>query len=157
MLNNINIIWPWLIPLIPLTWALIDVVRVKDFLENRGWLKLGLERSELERLNIIRGIIFALIVIFTILASGVIQLIVGMIGMIMGGLIMYYSEPIHRVFGIGGAPNSKFRADTKVKIVGLIITILSALWMSGITQGMLIWFLKTSNLIPDADIIEYYN
>lgn len=157
MLNNITIIWAWLIPLIPLTWALIDVVRLKDFLENRGWLKLGLERSELEKLNIIRGIIFALIVFFTILSSGRMQLIVGMIGMIIGSLIMYYSESIHRVFGIGGGPDSKFRADTKVKIVGLIITILSALWMSGITQGMLIWFLKTSNLIPDTDIIEYYN
>jgi hypothetical protein len=157
MLNNITIIWAWLILLIPLTWALIDVVRLKDFLENRGWLKLGLERSELEKLNIIRGIIFALIVFFTILSSGRMQLIVGMIGMIIGSLIMYYSESIHRVFGIGGGPDSKFRADTKVKIVGLIITILSALWMSGITQGMLIWFLKTSNLIPDTDIIEYYN
>jgi hypothetical protein len=157
MLNNITIIWAWLIPLIPLTWALIDVVRLKDFLENRGWLKLGLERSELEKLNIIRAIIFALIIIFSILASGRMQLIVGLIGMIIGALIMYYSESIHRVFGIGGGPDSKFRADTKVKIVGLIITILSALWMSGITQGMLIWFLKTSNLIPDTDIIEYYN
>jgi len=157
MLNNITIIWAWLIPLIPLTWALIDVVRLKDFLENKGWFKLGLERSELEKLNIIRGIIFSLIVFFTILSSGRMQLIVGMIGMIIGALIMYYSESIHRVFGIGGGPDSKFRADTKVKIVGLIITILSALWMSGITQGMLIWFLKTSNLIPDTDIIEYYN
>lgn len=152
-----KILWPWLLPLIPLTWALIDVVRLKDFLENRGWLKLGLERSELEKLNIIRGIIFALIVIFTILASGRMQLIVGLIGMIMGALIMYYSEAIHRMFGIGGQAGSRFRADGKVKIVGLLICILSALWMSGITQGMLIWFLKTANLIPDTDIVEFYN
>lgn len=151
-----KILWPWLLPLIPLTWALIDVVRLKDFLENRGWLKLGLERSELEKLNIIRGIIFALIVIFTILASGRMQLIVGLIGMIMGALIMYYSEAIHRMFGIGGQAGSRFRADGKVKIVGLLICILSALWMSGITQGMLIWFLKTANLIPDTDIVEFY-
>lgn len=152
-----KILWPWLLPLIPLTWALIDVVRLKDFLENRGWLKLGLERSELEKLNIIRGIIFALIVIFTILASGRMQLIVGLIGMIMGALIMYYSEAIHRMFGIGGQAGSRFRADGKVKIAGLLICILSALWMSGITQGMLIWFLKTANLIPDTDIVEFYN
>jgi len=85
-----DIIWPWLLPLIPLTWGLIDVVRLKNFLEDRGWLKLALERSELERLNIIRAIIFALIIFFTILASGKTQLIVGIIGMIMGGLIMYY-------------------------------------------------------------------
>lgn len=152
-----KILWPWLLPLIPLTWALIDVVRLKDFLENRGWLKLGLERSELEKLNIIRGIIFALIVIFTILASGRMQLIVGLIGMIMGALIMYYSEAIHRMFGIGGQAGSRFRADGKVKIAGLLICLLSALWMSGITQGMLIWFLKTANLIPDSDIVEFYN
>ena len=147
----------WLLPLIPLTWGLIDVVKLKDFLENKGWLKLGLEKSELEKLNIIRGIIFALIVFFTILASGRTQLIVGVIGIIIGGLIMYYSEHIHRVFGIGGGPNSKFRADTKIKIVGLIICILSALWMSGITQGLLLWFLKTANLIPDGEIVDYYN
>lgn len=152
-----KILWTWLLPLIPLTWALIDVVRLKDFLENRGWLKLGLERSELEKLNIIRGIIFALIVIFTILASGRMQLIVGLIGMIMGTLIMYYSETIHRMFGIGGQAGSRFRADGKVKIAGLLICLLSALWMSGITQGMLIWFLKTANLIPDSDIVEFYN
>lgn len=152
-----KILWTWLLPLIPLTWALIDVVRLKDFLENRGWLKLGLERSELEKLNIIRGIIFALIVIFTILASGRMQLIVGLIGMIMGALIMYYSEAIHRMFGIGGQAGSRFRADGKVKIAGLLICLLSALWMSGITQGMLIWFLKTANLIPDSDIVEFYN
>jgi len=145
-----RIIWPWLLPLIPLIWGLIDVIRLKDLLENRGWLKLGLERSELEKLNIIRGIIFALIVIFSILASGRMQLIVGLIGMIIGGLIMYYSEPIHRVFGIGGGVNSKLRGDTQVKLVGLIMCILSALWMSGNTQGMLIWFLETSNLIPDT-------
>jgi hypothetical protein len=151
-----NIIWPWLLPLIPLTWALIDVVRLKDFLENKGWLKLGLERSELEKLNIIRGIIFSLIVFFTILSSGRMQLIVGLIGIIIGALIMYYSEAIHRIFGIGGQTGSLFRADSKVKIVGLIICILSALWMSGITQGMLIWFLKTSNLIPDTDIVDFY-
>lgn len=152
-----KILWTWLLPLIPLTWALIYVVRLKDFLENRGWLKLGLERSELEKLNIIRGIIFALIVIFTILASGRMQLIVGLIGMIMGALIMYYSEAIHRMFGIGGQAGSRFRADGKVKIAGLLICLLSALWMSGITQGMLIWFLKTANLIPDSDIVEFYN
>lgn len=150
MLNNM--IWGWLLPLIPLTWALIDVVKLKNFLEDRGWLKLGLEKSELERLNIIRAIIFSLIISFVILASGRTQLIVGMIGIIMGGLIMYYSEPIHRIFGIGGGPDSKFRADTKVKLVGLIITILSALWMSGITQGLLIWFLQTANLLPSADL-----
>jgi hypothetical protein len=147
-----DIIWPWLLPLIPLTWALIDVVRLKNFLEDRGWLKLGLERSELERLNIIRGIILALIIFFTILASGRTQLIVGMIGMIMGGLIMYYSESIHRTFGIGGGVNSKLRGDTQVKLVGLTICILSALWMSGITQGILIWFLQTANLLPSADL-----
>ncbi|MEY2985792.1 MAG: hypothetical protein RJB24_21 [Candidatus Parcubacteria bacterium] len=146
-----NIIWPWLLPLVPLTWGLIDVVRLKNFLEDRGWLKLGLERSELERLNIIRGIILALIIFFTILASGRTQLIVGMIGMIMGGLIMYYSESIHRTFGIGGV-NSKLRGDTQVKLVGLIMCILSALWMSGITQGILIWFLQTANLLPSADL-----
>jgi|GEM_PF-727397 hypothetical protein len=151
-----NIIWPLLLPLIPLTWGLIDVVRLKNFLEDRGLLKLGLERSELERLNIIRAIIFALIIIFVILASGKTQLIVGMIGMIMGGLIIYYSEIIHRVFGIGGGPDSKFRADTKVKLVGLVICILSALWMSGITQGLLIWFLQTSNLLPDPDLTSYF-
>jgi hypothetical protein len=151
-----KIFWLWLLPLIPLTWGLIDVVRLKDLLENRGWLKLGLERSELEKLNIIRGIIFALIVIFTILASGRTQLIVGLIGMIIGGLIMYYSEAIHRMFGIGGQPGSRFRADGKVKIVGLLICLFSALWMSGITQGMLIWFLKTANLIPDTDIVDFY-
>jgi hypothetical protein len=147
-----DIIWPWLLPLIPLTWALIDVVRLKNFLEDRGWLKLGLERSELERLNIIRSIIFVLIIIFVILTSGKTQLIVGMIGMVIGGLIMYYSEVIHRVFGIGGGPDSKFRADTKVKLVGLGITVLSALWMSGITQSILIWFLQTANLLPSADL-----
>ena len=151
-----KIFWLWLLPLIPLTWGLIDVVRLKDLLENRGWLKLGLERSELEKLNIIRGIIFALIVIFTILASGRTQLIVGLIGMIIGGLIMYYSEAIHRMFGIGGQAGSRFRADSKIKIVGLLICLFSALWMSGITQGMLIWFLKTANLIPDTDIVDFY-
>ncbi len=149
-------LWGWLLPLIPLIWGLVDVVRLKNFLENRGWLKLGLEKSELERLNLIRGIIFAFIAFFVILASGKTQLIVGMLGMIIGGLIMYYSEPIHRVFGIGGQLGSKFRGDSKVKIVGLAIFILSALWMSGITQGMLIWFLKTSNLIPDTDTVEFY-
>lgn len=147
-----DIIWPWLLPLIPLTWALIDVVRLKNFLEDRGWLKLGLERSELERLNIIRGIILALIIFFTILASGRTQLIVGIIGMIMGGLIMYYSESIHRTFGIGGGVNSKLRGDTQVKLVGLIMCILSALWMSGLTQGLLIWFLQTANLLPSPDL-----
>lgn len=151
-----NIFWPWLLPLIPLTWALIDVIRLKNFLEDRGWLKLGLERSELEKLNIIRAIIFALIIIFSILASGRMQLIVGLIGMIIGALIMYYSEAIHRIFGIGGQSGSMFRGDNKVKIVGLLICILSALWMSGITQGLMIWFLKTSNLIPDTDIVEFY-
>ena len=151
-----NIIWPWLLPLIPLTWALIDIVRLKDFLEDKGWLKLGLERSELEKLNIIRAVIFALIVVFTILASGRMQLIVGLIGIIIGALIMYYSEAIHRIFGIGGQAGSMFRGDNKVKIVGLLICILSALWMSGITQSILIWFLKTSNLIPDTDIVEFY-
>ncbi|NBP57073.1 hypothetical protein EBU71_11185 [bacterium] len=152
-----NIIWPWLLPLIPLTWGLIDVVRLKNFLEDRGWLKLALEKSELERLNIIRAILFALIIFFTILASGKTQLIVGIIGMIMGGLIMYYSESIHRVFGIGGGVNSKLRGDTQVKLVGLIMCILSALWMSGNTQGMLIWFLETSNLIPDTETVEFFN
>lgn len=151
-----NIIWPWLLPLIPLTWGLIDVVRLKEFLEDRGWLKLGLERSELEKLNIIRGIIFAMITIFTILSTGKTQLIVGMIGIILGIIIMYNSESIHRTFGIGGSPNSKFRADTKIKIVGLIMCILSALWMSGITQSLLYAFLKTANLIPDTDIVDFY-
>jgi hypothetical protein len=148
-----DIIWTWLLPLIPLTWGLIDVVRLKDFLEDRGWLKLSLEKSELEKLNIIRSILFGLIVIFVILSSGKTQLIVGIIGIIMGGLIMYYSEPIHRVFGIGGGSNSKLRGDTKVKLVGLVICILSALWMSGITRGLLIWFLETSNLLPDPDLM----
>lgn len=151
-----NIIWPWLLPLIPLTWGLIDVIKLKDFLEDRGWLKLGLERSELEKLNIIRGIIFALITIFTILSTGKTQLIVGMIGIILGAIIMYNSEAIHRTFGIGGGPNSKFRADTKIKIVGLIMCILSALWMSGITQSLLYIFLKTANLVPDTDIVDFY-
>jgi len=147
-----DIIWPWLLPFIPLTWGLIDVVRLKNFLEDRGWLKLALERSELERLNIIRAIIFALIIFFTILASGKTQLIVGIIGMIMGGLIMYYSESIHRTFGIGGGVNSKLRGDTQVKLVGLIMCILSALWMSGLTQKLLIWFLQTANLLPSPDL-----
>lgn len=147
-----DIIWPWLLPLIPLTWALIDVVRLKNFLEDRGWLKLSLERGELEKLNVIRAILLSFIIFFTILASGKMQLIVGAIGVIMGGLIMYYSEPIHRVFGIGGGPNSKLKGDTKVKLVGLIMCILSALWMSGITQGLLFWFLETSNLLPSPDL-----
>jgi len=147
-----DIIWPWLLPLIPLTWALIDVVRLKNFLEDRGWLKLSLERGELEKLNVIRAILLSFIIFFTILASGKMQLIVGAIGVIMGGLIMYYSEPIHRVFGIGGGLNSKLKGDTKVKLVGLIMCILSALWMSGITQGLLFWFLETSNLLPSPDL-----
>ena len=128
------------------------VIKLKNFLEDRGWLKLGLERSELERLSIIRGILFALIIVFTILASGNTQLIFGLIGVVIGGLLMYYSEPIHRVFGIGGGPNSKLKGDTKVKIAGLIICIVSALWMSGITQGLLFWFLETSNLLPSPDL-----
>ncbi|MEX0597156.1 MAG: hypothetical protein WD512_11705 [Candidatus Paceibacterota bacterium] len=145
-------LWFWLFPLIPLTWALIDVVRLKKFLENRGWLHLALEKSELDKLNIIRGILIALIIFFTILASGKTQLIVGSFGMIMGGLIMYYSEHIHRVFGIGGGINSKLRGDTQVKLIGLIMCVLSALWMSGITQDILIWFLQTSNLLPSPDL-----
>jgi hypothetical protein len=152
-----DIIWPWLLPLIPLTWGLIDVVRLKNFLEDRGWLKLALDKSELERLTLIRAILIALIIFFVILASGKTQLIVGMIGMIMGALIMYYSEAIHRMFGIGGGPDSKFRGDTQVKLIGLIMCILSGLWMSGITQGLLIWFLQTANLLPDPDLISYFS
>ncbi len=135
-----NIIWPWLLPLIPLTWGLIDVVRLKNFLEDRGWLKLALDKSELERLTLIRAILIALIIFFVILASGKTQLIVGTIGMIMGG-----------------GPDSKFRGDTQVKLVGLIMCILSGLWMSGITQGLLIWFLQTANLLPDPDLISYFS
>jgi hypothetical protein len=61
------------------------------------------------------------------------------------------------MFGIGGGPDSKFRGDTQVKLVGLIMCILSGLWMSGITQGLLLWFLQTSNLLPDPDLISYFS
>lgn len=148
-------IWFWLVPLIPLTVGLIYVEGLKEFLETRGLLRLGLQRSELEKTNLIRGILFLLILFFLILTTGRGQLIVGMIGILLGFTIMYYSEPIHRLFAQAGAP-SIFRGDAKVKLIGLIMCILSAGWMSGITQGILYGILSTANLIPSADIIEYY-
>lgn len=148
-------IWYWLLPLIPCTAGLIYIESLTQFLEEKGWLKLGLERSELEKIMIVRSILFAIIVIFSILATGKIQLIVGMIGMVLGGMIMFYSEPIHRVFGLGGG-NSFFRGDDQIKIIGLVMCILSALWMSGITQALIYAFFKTANLIPSADLIDYY-
>lgn len=148
-------IWFWLLPLIPLTAGLIYIEGLKEFLEQRGLLRLGLQRSELEKKNLIRGILLLLIVFFVILTSGRGQLIVGMIGILLGFAIMYYSEPIHRLFAQAGAP-SIFRGDAKVKLIGLLMCILSAGWMSGITQDILYGFLSTANLIPSPDTVEYY-
>jgi hypothetical protein len=128
---------------------------VKSFLEDRGLLKLGLEKSELEKITIIRSILLLIIVISIIIFSGSIQLIVGILGIILGVVIMYYSYPIYRLFATGQG-NSKFRGDNKIKLIGLIICIVSAGWMSGITQTILYTFLSTANLIPQNDLIDYY-
>lgn len=145
----------WLIPIIPLTAGLIYAGFVKDILEEKGLLKLGLQRSELAKVNIVRGFLLLGIVIFLIFATGNGQLIIGLIGLILGFLIMFFSEPIHRILATGGN-NSFFRGDDKIKLVGIVICILSAGWMSGITQGLFYGFLKTANLIPASDVIDYY-
>ena len=145
----------WLIPIIPLTIGLIYARFVKDILEEKGLLKLGLQRSELAKVNIIRGFLLLGIVIFSIFSTGNSQLIIGLIGLGLGFLIMFYSEPIHRILATGGS-NSFFRGDDKIKLIGIIICIVSAGWMSGITQGLFYGFLKTANLIPSSDVIDYY-
>ena len=145
----------WLIPIIPLTAGLIYAGFVKDILEEKGLLKLGLQRSELAKVNIVRGFLLLGIVIFLIFATGNGQLIIGLIGLILGFLIMFFSEPIHRILATGDS-NSFFRGDDKIKLVGIVICILSAGWMSGITQGLFYGFLKTANLIPSSDVIDYY-
>jgi hypothetical protein len=146
----------WLIPIIPLTAGLIYAGFVKDILEEKGLLKLGLQRSEIAKVNIVRGFLLLGIVIFLIFATGKSQLIIGFIGIVLGFLIMFFSEPIHRILATGGGSNSSFRGDDKIKLVGIVICILSAGWMSGITQGLLYGFLKTANLIPSSDVIDYY-
>lgn len=145
----------WLIPIIPLTVGLIYTKSLKDILEEKGLLKLGLQRSELAKINIVRGFLLLGIVTFLIFATGNSQLIIGLIGLGLGFVIMFFSEPIHRILATGGS-NSFFRGDDKIKLVGIVICILSAGWMSGITQGLFYGFLKTANLIPASDVIDYY-
>jgi hypothetical protein len=145
----------WLIPIIPLTIGLIYVRSLKDMLEEKGLLKLGLQKSELAKVNMIRGLLLLAIVILLIFSTGKSQLIIGVIGLGLGFLIMFFSEPIYRILATGGA-DSFFRGDDKIKLVGIVICILSAGWMSGITQGLLYGFLKTANIIPSSDVIDYY-
>lgn len=145
----------WLIPIIPLTGALIYAHSLKDILEEKGLLKLGLQKSELAKVNIVRGFLLLGVVIFLIFATGNSQLIIGLIGLGIGFVIMFFSEPIHRILATGGG-SSFFRGDDKIKLVGIVICILSAGWMSGITQGLFYGFLKTANLIPSSDVIDYY-
>lgn len=145
----------WLIPIIPLTVGLIYVRSLKDMLEEKGLLKLGLQKSELAKVNMIRGLLLLTIVIFLIFSTGKSQLIIGVIGLGLGFLIMFFSEPIYRILATGGG-DSFFRGDDKIKLVGIVICILSAGWMSGITQGLLYGFLKTANIIPSSDGIDYY-
>jgi len=145
----------WLIPIIPLTVGLIYVRSLKDMLEEKGLLKLGLQKSELAKVNMIRGLLLLTIVIFLIFSTGKSQLIIGVIGLGLGFLIMFFSEPIYRILATGGG-DSFFRGDDKIKLVGIVICILSAGWMSGITQGLLYGFLKTANIIPSSDVIDYY-
>jgi hypothetical protein len=148
-------VYLWLIPVIPLTIGLIYAGFLKDILEERGLLKLGLQRSELAKVNIVRGFLLLAIVIFLIFSTGKSQFILGLIGLVLGFLIMFFSEPIHRILATGGG-SSFFRGDDKIKLIGIVICILSAGWMSGITQGLLYGFLKTANLIPSSDVIDYY-
>jgi hypothetical protein len=124
-------------------------------LEEKGLLKLGLQKSELAKVNMIRGLLLLTIVIFLIFSTGKSQLIIGVIGLGLGFLIMFFSEPIYRILATGGG-DSFFRGDDKIKLVGIVICILSAGWMSGITQGLLYGFLKTANIIPSSDVIDYY-
>jgi hypothetical protein len=145
----------WLIPIIPLTVTLIYAHSLKDILEEKGLLKLGLQKSELAKVNIVRGFLLLGIVIFLIFSTGNSQLIIGLIGLGIGFVIMFFSEPIHRILATGGG-SSFFRGDDKIKLVGIVICILSAGWMSGITQGLFYGFLKTANLIPSSDVIDYY-
>ncbi len=145
----------WLIPIIPLTIGLIYVRSLKDILEEKGLLKLGLQKSELAKVNMIRGFLLLAIIIFLIFSTGKSQLIIGVIGLGIGFLIMFFSEPIYRILATGGG-DSFFRGDDKIKLVGIVICILSAGWMSGITQGLLYGFLKTANIIPSSDVIDYY-
>ena len=56
----------WLIPIIPLTIGLIYVRSLKDILEEKGLLKLGLQKSELAKVNMIRGFLLLAIIIFLI-------------------------------------------------------------------------------------------
>jgi len=147
--------WIVIFPIIVATIGIMYAETVKSFLEDRGLLKLGLEKSELEKITIIRSILLLIIVISIIIFSGSIQLIVGILGIILGVVIMYYSYPIYRLFATGQR-DLKFRGDDKIKLIGLIICILSAGWMSGITQTILYTFLSTANLIPQNDLIDYY-
>ena len=145
----------WILPVILSTIGLIYAEVLKDFLQSRGLLKFGLERSELEKVTAVRGILVLIITISLIFFTGVTQLIVGAIGILLGSVIMYYSEPIYRLFATGRG-NSRFRGDDKIKLVGLVLCIVSAGWMSGITQAILYGFLSVANIIPQSDLIEYY-
>ena len=132
--------------------GIVYAEKTSEVLEDWGMLRLGLEKSELEKVTQVRGIFGILLIVFLIFMTGNFQLITGIIGMTIGGLIMYYSVPIHRFLAAGMPASKYFRGDDGIKLAGVLIFLFSALWMSGITQNMIIWFFGSAGLIPDPNL-----
>jgi len=108
--------------------------KIAEIFEDIGFLEFGLEKSGTRKLTTVRLLSLICIFITIIFASGSTQLIVGFIGVLIGFLTMKYSLVVHNIIGSG----KWFKGDNGIKLAGLIILIVSLLWIVGLSQQILV-------------------
>ncbi len=110
--------------------------KLAEIFENMGILDFGLEKSGTRKLTTIRLISLISIFITIVFVSGKTELIVGFIGVVIGFVTMKYSLVVHNIIGSG----KWFKGDNGIKLAGLIILLVSLLWMVGLSQQILVDF-----------------
>lgn len=108
--------------------------KLAQIFEDIGFLDLGLEKSGTRKLTTIRLLSLICIFITIVFVSGSPQLIIGFIGVILGFLTMKYSLVVHNIIGSG----KWFKGDNGIKLAGLIMLLVSLLWIVGLSQQILI-------------------
>lgn len=114
--------------------------KIVEIFENTGFLDFGLEKSGTRKITTIRLLSLISIFIIVVFVSGRTELIIGFIGVVIGFLTIKYSLVVHNIIG----SSRWFKGDNGIKLAGVVILIVSLLWMVGLSQEILINFAENT-------------
>ncbi len=120
---------------------------ISDYLREKNLFGFGIARYRNESVTRVRlwGMIGLLLSGVLVTQSS--QLIIGIIMITLGLITLQYSVPIYNFVASAGMSGSAwFKGDDGIKLAGVLMVIGGGLWMSGLTQTIIVMIFRSGGL-----------